>query len=112
MTSASRKLIPTARRERGRLFKIERQPDRNFSMGNPPGSCIRTPPGSAPAFSSFGLGSLHRLQSPRCDQLAIRQELNVAGFQSIPEPLRRERVELSLTILAHLGERAAGVHVE
>src|SRR5688500_19875340 len=110
MTNASRKLIPTARRERGRLFKIERQPDRNFSMGNPPGSCIRTPPGSAPDFSSFG--SSHRLQSLHCNQLAIRQKLNVPRFESISERLRRERVQLALAILAHLGEWAAGVHVE
>ena len=83
--SANSRLIPTARRQCARLFTNECLPNRTFSMVNPPGSCMITPPNSARTFSSFG--SSHRLQALHGDQLAIRQELDVAGFEGVPEPL-------------------------
>src|SRR2546425_2272616 len=62
-----------------------------------------------PASSSYG--SSHGLQALLGDQLAIRHELYVPGLQGPGEPVRRERIQLSLTILAHLGEGLVGVHV-
>jgi hypothetical protein len=99
-----------AARQPVRLFKNEVPPDRSFSMSNPPGNIMSTPPNGTPAFSP--LGAFHRLQTLNGDQLAIRQEPNVVGVDGIPESLRRESIEFALPILAHFGEAAIRIHIE
>ena len=61
-------------------------------------------------FSSFG-GASHDLQALHVDQLPIRHEPNVARLEGLAEPRRRERSQLSLAMLAHVGKWEARVHV-
>src|SRR5205809_2156148 len=84
--SASSRLVPSAPRKRLPC---------SMSFIGVPSSC----------------GSSHGLQAVLGDQLAIRDEQYVSGLHGPGEPVRRERIQLSLTILAHLGEGLVGVHV-
>src|SRR5437899_2415426 len=93
-TSANSTLIATAPRWCSRLVADQRLPC-SMSLMGAPSSC----------------GSSHGLQALLGDQLAIGSEHYVPGLHGPGKPVRRQRIQLSLTILAHLGERLVGVHV-
>src|SRR6266545_8329096 len=60
--------------------------------------------------SSF-CGSSHGLEALLANHFAVRHESYVSALQSFAELLRRQCIQFSLTVLAHIGEGLVGVHV-
>src|SRR4051812_25551178 len=71
------------------------------------------PPRCTHAWSLLrSIRSSHRLQSVHLDHLTVGDEPNVAGREGLADALGRDRVEFSLTVLAHVSESAIAIHVQ
>src|SRR5688500_16594167 len=57
-------------------------------------------------------GSTHGLQAMHCNQLAVRDQLDIAGREGLPETWCRQSIELTLTMLAHLRKWKGDVHID
>src|SRR2546423_10935984 len=57
------------------------------------------------------LRPFHGPEALHCDQLAVGDEADIARLKCLVELRRHEGVELSLTILAHLGQWSGRIHV-
>src|SRR2546425_378800 len=84
---------------------------RSWATAVPHNTVANNAPSNVCFMASSSWGSAHGREAVLGDQLAIRGEHDVPGLHGLGEPVRRERVQLSLAVGAHVGQRLAGVHV-